>query len=113
MNIKDQRLSHQFYNFLCDIIGCHTVVRTRRAIFTGKDIVERNTIKTCISSGSKAEGLDLQGSDYDTMFLSNRFRVNESFGEAQSTLDANILYMETDEIKAGFTKLFLVDKSNI
>lgn len=61
--------------FLCDIIGCHTVVKTRRAFFTGKDIVERNTIKTCISSGSNAEGLDLQGSDYDTMFLSNIIRV--------------------------------------
>lgn len=34
-------------------------------------------LKETISSGSKSEGLDLPGSDFDVMLLSKRFKVFE------------------------------------
>ncbi|CAG2219125.1 unnamed protein product [Mytilus edulis] len=60
MNLEDKNLSVQFYNYLCNIVGSEEVVRTRRGIFAVKDILENTTGSTSISSGSKAEGLDLK-----------------------------------------------------
>lgn len=61
MNSEDKNLSLQFYNYLCNIVGSEEVVRSRRVILTVYDIVENSTITTFLSSGSKAEGIDLKG----------------------------------------------------
>ncbi|XP_071142028.1 uncharacterized protein [Mytilus edulis] len=109
MNLEVKNLSLQFYNYLCDIIGSEEVVRTRREIFTAKDIVDNTTSATLISSGSKAEGLDLKGSDFDNMIQLNFVRVYECLDDVHC--DKNKLVMETNDTKPGFTKLKLVDKS--
>ncbi|CAG2191471.1 unnamed protein product [Mytilus edulis] len=111
MNLKNRHLSLTFYNYLCDIVGSEEVVRTRRDIFTVKDIVDNTTGITFISSGSKAEGLDLKGSDYDQMILHNGVRVYESLNDDQSNPDTIPLVMVTNDTKPGFTKIKLVSKS--
>lgn len=103
MNSQDNNLSLQFYNHLCNIVGSEEVVRTRREIFTGKDIAENDYNATIISSGSKADGLDLKGSDYDQMFLYNIFRVYESLHDDQYNTDKIPLIMVTNDTKPGFT----------
>ncbi|VDI83801.1 Hypothetical predicted protein [Mytilus galloprovincialis] len=110
MNLKDKNLSLQFYDYLCDIIGSEEVVRTRREIFSAKDIVESSAIATSISSGSKAEGIDLNGSDYDQMVLLNIFSVYESSHAVKTDPSKLILLMNTSDIKPGFTKIKLVNK---
>ncbi|XP_071142017.1 uncharacterized protein [Mytilus edulis] len=107
-----KNLSLQFYYYLCDIIGSEEVVRTRREIFSAKDIVDHKTLAACISSGSKAEGLDIKGSDYDQMILLSFIRVCESFNNVQYDSDQLLLVMDTDDTKPGFTKLKLVQKSD-
>ncbi|CAG2235846.1 unnamed protein product [Mytilus edulis] len=67
MNLEDTELSIQFYHYVDDIVGSEEVVKTRRRIFIALDNVLESANFTCISSGSKAEGLDLNGSDYDQM----------------------------------------------
>ncbi|VDI01960.1 Hypothetical predicted protein [Mytilus galloprovincialis] len=110
MNSEDKNLSLQFYDYLCNIVGSEDVVRTRREIFTSKDLVENTTFATSISSGSKAEGLDLKGSDYDMMYLFNFVRVYESLNAAHSNPYKIPLVMDTSDINPGFTKLKLVNK---
>ncbi|XP_071142027.1 uncharacterized protein [Mytilus edulis] len=111
MNLEDKNLSLQFYNYLCNIVGSREVVRTRREIFTGMDIVQNGHSGTGISSGSKAEGLDLKGSDYDQMGVFNSFRVYENLHDDQYNTHEIPLIMVTSDTKPGFTKLKLVNKS--
>ncbi|XP_071143436.1 uncharacterized protein [Mytilus edulis] len=113
MNLRDKNLSIQFYNYLCDIIGSEEVVRTRRDIFTAKDICESTDDATCISSGSKAEGIDLKGSDYDEMLFFNCILVCESLNNVQDDPGKVLLVMDTNDTKPGFTKLKLVNNFNI
>ncbi|XP_071142019.1 uncharacterized protein [Mytilus edulis] len=106
MDLSDKHLSLQFYNHVCDIIGSPDVVKTRRKIFT---LIDWSDLKPCgISSGSKAEGLDLNGSDYDAMYNFSLVRVYESLNDVQSDSDQIILQMDTNDTKPGFTKLKLV-----
>ncbi|XP_052097038.1 uncharacterized protein LOC127732038 [Mytilus californianus] len=110
MNLEDKNLSFQFYNYLCDIVVSEEVVRTRREIFTAKDIVESNTSVTLLSSASKAEGIYLKGSDFDQMILLKVIRVYESFNNVQYDPYRIILFMDTNDTKPGFTKLKLANE---
>ncbi|VDI33825.1 Hypothetical predicted protein [Mytilus galloprovincialis] len=75
---KDE-LSPELYHFLCNIVGSKDVVKARRNIFKVLDFVKSYDRRfTFISSGSKAEGLDLEGSDYDSMLVYDAFRVYEN-----------------------------------
>ncbi|CAC5406151.1 dinG [Mytilus coruscus] len=111
MSLKVKNLSLQFYNYLCDMIGSQDVVRTRRNIFNVLDIVNTVDNAIFISSGSKAEGLDLKGSDYDQMHATKIFRVYESLNHVQSATRNIKFHMDTNDTKPGFTKLKLVNKS--
>ncbi|XP_063406100.1 uncharacterized protein LOC134690057 [Mytilus trossulus] len=111
MNLKNRNISLTFYNYLCDIIGSEEVVMTRRDIFTVKDIVDNTTGISFISSGSKAEGLDLKGSDFDLMILHNGVRVYQSLNDDQFNPDTIPLVMVTNDTIPGFTKIKLVSKS--
>ncbi|CAC5373472.1 unnamed protein product [Mytilus coruscus] len=111
MNLKDKNISMQLHKYLCNIVGSEEVVRARREIFDVKDIVGSNIFVTFISSGSKAEGLDLQGSDYDQMMHINFVRVYESLNCVESDPYKTLLFMDTSDTKPGFTKLKLVNKS--
>ncbi|XP_071142023.1 uncharacterized protein [Mytilus edulis] len=111
MNSEDKNLSLHFYDYICNIVGSEEVVRTRREIFTVKDIGENTNSLTSISSGSKAEGLDLKGSDFDQMYVFEPFRIFESLNDVHYDPDNVPLVMDTNDIKPGFAKLKLVDKS--
>ncbi|CAG2216719.1 unnamed protein product [Mytilus edulis] len=85
---EGRRESLLFYKYLCHKIGTQVDVRTRRLSFIICDIhnhpLKRNSFKYFpeISSGSRAEGLNLSGSDVDIMLIDNRFEVYESENEA-------------------------------
>lgn len=110
MNLEDKHLSLQFYNYLCDIVGSEEVVSNRRGIFNVKDIGENTANVTYISSGSKAEGLDLKGSDFDQMILPNFIRVYENLDDVEYYSGKTILVMDTNDTKPGFTKLMSANK---
>ncbi|CAG2218920.1 unnamed protein product [Mytilus edulis] len=110
MNLKDKNLSLQLYNYLCNIVGSEKVVKTRREIFYAKDIGEKTTEITFISSGSKAEGIDLKGSDYDQMILFNIIHVYQNLNDVQYDENKIQLVMDTNDTKPGFTKLKLVNE---
>ncbi|XP_052102994.1 uncharacterized protein LOC127736485 [Mytilus californianus] len=121
---EDKELSRDFYHYLCNIIGSEDVVKTRRNIFTVMDFIINtcNTYKhiTFISSGSRAEGIDLKGSDYDQMHVREGFRVYESImDENEGVLDEMYtsnklpLLMDYLDTKPGFTKLKLYNKVRI
>ncbi|VDI59937.1 Hypothetical predicted protein [Mytilus galloprovincialis] len=117
MNLRDHYLSFQFYTYVCGIVGSEEVVRSRREIFSAIEIVRNTSFATHISSGSKAEGIDLKCSDYDHMMYPNFIRVYESLNDVQYN-NIYMIYkhqipfvMDTNDTKPGFTKLKLVNKA--
>lgn len=113
MNDIDEELSLEFYHYFCNIIGSEDVVKTRRNIFTIMDfVVNTNNYNTIISSGSKAEGIDLKSSDYDQMKVLDLFRVYESMNGRINSRIGMPLLMDTYDTKPGFTKLKLYDKNH-
>ncbi|CAC5418865.1 unnamed protein product [Mytilus coruscus] len=114
MNLQDKYISLQFYNHLCDIIGSQDVVKTRRDVLNATDkLVKKLHNIISISSGSKAEGIDLKGSDYDQMIIFKHVRVCESLSDVQSNPNEYILYMDTKDTNPGFTKLKLLNKADL
>ncbi|CAC5379440.1 unnamed protein product [Mytilus coruscus] len=105
MSQTDRQLSLKTYQYLCNIIGTEEVVKTRRTIFCVLDSVLRISNVTVISSGSKAEGLDLKGSDYDQMFVLKYFQVYENTSKMSSLSNKKLIIMDTSDTKPGFTKL--------
>lgn len=63
-----------------------------------------------ISSGSKAEGLDLNGSDYDQMVVYNNVDVYENIQDAYPSHRLSLVMDNTDN-KPGFTKLQIYKSS--
>lgn len=80
-------------------------MKTRRNIFCAVDSFFKKK-HTVISTGSKAEDLDIKGSDYDQMFVDNDFQVHENKSEVASFAKKNII-MDISDTKPGFTKLKL------
>ncbi|VDI01962.1 Hypothetical predicted protein [Mytilus galloprovincialis] len=113
MESRDKNLSLQFYKYVCNIVGSEEVVRTRREIFTLRDISDSFAFGNATSSGSKAEGLDLKGSDYDQMMQVKYIRVYESLNDVQSYQDKIPLVMVNNDTKPGFTKIRLVSNSHL
>lgn len=105
MNKIDKNLSLQFFNNLCYIDGSEEVVQTRREIYIARDIFQNDFKATFKSSGSKAEGIDLEGSDYDQMLFLKSLRVYESLDNGQSYPVTLPFVMETSDTNPGFTKL--------
>ena len=106
MNHTDEEISLEFYHYLCNIVGSDDVVKKRRGLFTIMDYVHNdNGILTFISSGSKAEGLDLKGSDFDRMCVLDLFQVYENNNNVINGHLHMPILMETNDTKPGFTKL--------
>ena len=62
--------STELYNYLCIVCGSEQDVKTRRIFFKVLDRAFRFSTKwKVVNSGSKAEGLDLPGSDLDIMYI--------------------------------------------
>ncbi|XP_052093524.1 protein mab-21-like [Mytilus californianus] len=109
--MEDRELSLQFYHYVCCIVGSDEVVKARRKVFMALDYVLENIQQTFISSGSKAEGLDLEGSDYDLMIVDKNVSVYESIHDVSSSLHELTLVMDTTDTKPGFTKLKVYETS--
>lgn len=108
MNKTDDReLSIKIYKYLCNIIGTEEVVKTRRQIFCALDSILQVEYRTAISSGSRAEGLDQNGSDYDILFVEDLFQVFENMSKVSSFANEIPLIMDISCTKPGFTKLKL------
>ncbi|CAC5365947.1 unnamed protein product [Mytilus coruscus] len=103
-NQKDiQSLSHnscKVYHYLSDKFGSKTVVKCRRFKFKCFDDCMQNADIRIISSGSRAEGLDLPGSDLhvDLMFLSNEILVHENVPDD----DKDAFLLDTENASVGF-----------
>ena len=109
-------VSVKLYKYMCDeIVGSEKVVNCRRQFFNVYDDVQNHTGDSqwhCISSGSKAEGLNLPGSDFDVMFINKHIHVYElhdvlsNYHELRTKFN---LVLDFDNAVAGFTLLRLYD----
>ncbi|CAG2249177.1 unnamed protein product [Mytilus edulis] len=106
MTIRNSE-SLKFYIYLCQNIGSEEVVRIRRLVSTIRDIEVNGKI---ITSGSKGEGLNLNGSDCDIMIVDKDFKVYQSETKVQSFPIP--LTMNTEDTPPCFTQLLLL-KHNI
>ncbi|XP_052081001.1 uncharacterized protein LOC127718968 [Mytilus californianus] len=96
-----QSLSHNsciLYHYLSNKFGSKTVVTCRRYKYKCFDDCMQNADIRIISSGSKAEGLDLPGSDLDLMFLSNEIVVYENVPDD----DKDSYLLDTENASVGF-----------
>ena len=109
-------VSVKLYKYMCDeIVGSEKVVNCRRQFFNVHDDVQNHTGDSqwhCISSGSKAEGLNLPGSDFDVMFINKHIHVYELHDVLSNYHDLRTkcnLVLDFDNAVAGFTLLRLYD----
>ncbi|XP_063418037.1 uncharacterized protein LOC134700588 [Mytilus trossulus] len=96
--------SLNFYNYLCQKIGSEKVVKIRRLAFLIYNIGQSDTF---ISSGSKAEGLNLNGSDIDVMIVDCLYKVYESVTDVYIEGQGIPFVMNTDDTQPCFTQLYL------
>ncbi|CAG2200224.1 unnamed protein product [Mytilus edulis] len=98
----DMEVSKTLYHYLCESIGTEEVVKLRRQYYASLDcFMERNDV-TFISSGSKAEGLEM-GSDFDAMLLLPFVIVNEEPNDDLTI--PNRFFMDTEDCNPGFTQI--------
>ena len=109
-------VSVKLYKYMCDeVIGSEKVVNYRRQFFNVLDDVYNhceNNNWHFISSGSKAEGLNLPGSDFDVMFINKHIHVYELHDVLSNYHDLRTklnLVLDFDNAVAGFTLLRLYD----
>ncbi|CAG2190508.1 unnamed protein product [Mytilus edulis] len=104
-----QFLSVKLYHHLSDVVvGSEKAVNYRRYFYKCFD--ETSLFGHCkvISSGSKAEGLDLPGSDMDYMFLPQGYMVEEKLGNTKE----QHLVLDTDNALPGFALIKISDNSD-
>ncbi|VDI61958.1 Hypothetical predicted protein [Mytilus galloprovincialis] len=92
-----------FYNYLCEKIGSEEVVKIRRVTFLIYDIGQSDNF---ISSGSKAEGLNLIGSDTDVMIVDSEMKAYESETDVVIDFKVTPFIMNTDDTQPCFTQLY-------
>ncbi|VDI60227.1 Hypothetical predicted protein [Mytilus galloprovincialis] len=92
-----------FYNYLCEKIGSEEVVKIRRETFLIHDIGQSDNF---ISSGSKAEGLNLSGSDTDVMIVDSDMQAYESETDVVIDFKVTPFIMNTDDTQPCFTQLY-------
>ncbi|CAC5364508.1 unnamed protein product [Mytilus coruscus] len=102
--------SLHFYKYLCQKIGSVEVVRARRLLYIYRDLKTSRVWPplTQITSGSKGEGLHLEGSDLDVMFVISVFVVYESEKDAVqdcSWIHPIVLVMDNEDTQPCFTHL--------
>ncbi|VDI07353.1 Hypothetical predicted protein [Mytilus galloprovincialis] len=102
------------YEQLVQIVGSEIDIRTRQRFFIIHDMIVNSFLPDWkqISSGSLAEGLDLPGSDVDTMFEVNIFEAVQNVRNIKHPIERDIFEMETDNNHPGFTRLRLVAKTD-
>ncbi|VDI01675.1 cyclic GMP-AMP synthase [Mytilus galloprovincialis] len=121
MSKADKTLSIKLYQYLCNVVGSEEVVNTRRKIFCSIDSFCRNSSYIIVSSGSKAEGIDFIGSDYDqndclsilSCTVCQFCRVYDSTNNVSTFTDEIPIIMDINDTKPEFTKLRLYDMSDL
>ncbi|CAG2193994.1 unnamed protein product [Mytilus edulis] len=84
-------------------MGSEEVVTVRRQFFASADYFTERSDFALITSGSRAEGLDM-GSDLDIMLLFKNVHISEERTEESFRIPNNIV-MDTDECKPCFSQL--------
>ncbi|CAG2251720.1 unnamed protein product [Mytilus edulis] len=108
-NHNDPRfLSIKLYHYLSDVVvGSDKVVKYRRYFYKCCDDTLKLEDCRVISSGSRAEGLDIPGSDLDVMCLIGTYVVDEKQGNTQDKR----LILDTDNALPGFALIRITDDS--
>ncbi|XP_076084889.1 uncharacterized protein LOC143055611 [Mytilus galloprovincialis] len=98
------------YEQLVQIVGKERDIHHRQRLFLLKDIIESIldiSNLQYITSGSISEGLDLPGSDLDTMLVIGNVEVVNRAENIKVSRKYTKLMMETDPLYPGFTRLKL------
>lgn len=98
-------MSVPLYNYLCCVFGYESDVKTRRLCYVISEFL--SPMKGCIPSGSKAEGLDFEGSDHDIMFVQQNINVSEY---PRNELLFNSFVISTTETTPGYVRLISYGK---
>lgn len=102
-NTQDlEAYSNRVYQYMCDeVVGSEKTVSKTRLLYKLQDDISNKKQYSVISSGSKAEGLNLPGSDFDIMILIKEYEVYE---EEQGDREG-VLFLDTEHAAPGFTML--------
>lgn len=101
---KEERDSLNFYKYICQKIGSEEDVRVRRLTF----VIVDNGSESCITSGSQGEGLNLNGSDLDLMFIDRWAHVYQSKADVVIKGKGTPIMMYTEDTPPCFTQLYLI-----
>ncbi|XP_063399367.1 uncharacterized protein LOC134683997 [Mytilus trossulus] len=99
-----EKRSLRLYNFLSDKLGTEDIVKTRRSYYITHNYLTKSKTHTPFFCGSRAEDLDMKGSDTDTVILLNDIHIVE---DVTNTYDSNTFVMKTCDTRPGFTQLEL------
>ncbi|VDI23863.1 Hypothetical predicted protein [Mytilus galloprovincialis] len=109
----ENRSSLNFYKYMCQKIGYEDEVKIRRLTYIIDDL-GKHTFNGQITSGSRGEGLNLNGSDLDIMYIDSVFKVYESERDVVPQSGRCIcLVMDTDDTHPCFTQLRLGNIHNL
>ncbi|XP_063400719.1 uncharacterized protein LOC134685171 [Mytilus trossulus] len=99
--------SLELFDFLCKIVGSEKDVRSRRIFFKVLDHALQYSPKwRVVTSGSKSEGLDLQGSDLDIMYINQVDTVYNTQSEIPSDLPYG-LFLDFENTPPGYVQIAL------
>ena len=106
---RDISLSLSLYQFACQhIVGSEETVKTKRTFNTIRDNLSIDEKFITITSGSFGEGLEMEGSDIDLMYVFSNVHVYEDINKVQFNSTETTFVMDMDDCKLGFTHLRLV-----
>ncbi|VDH94023.1 Hypothetical predicted protein [Mytilus galloprovincialis] len=99
------------YEHLVRTVGTEIDIHKRQQLFIIEDLIHKNSTDrrtATISSGSLAEGIDLQGSDIDIMCVIKSLDVVQDERNIKHPVQRATLVMETDTDHLGFCRLRLI-----
>ncbi|VDI84017.1 Hypothetical predicted protein [Mytilus galloprovincialis] len=103
------------YEHLVHIVGTEIDIRKRQRLFIIQDRIYNSScskIRTRISSGSLAEGLDLPGSDMDIMYVVNNIKITKNVKNIKNPTHSDMFAMEIYFDHPGFAALRKVAAHN-
>ncbi|CAG2240051.1 unnamed protein product [Mytilus edulis] len=104
--------SLHFYEYLCQKIGSKKVVSARRLTYICRDLKGQLKDIPQITSGSKGEGVDIKGSDFDIMYIDQDFVVYESENDAVHD-SRKVFVMDNEDTQPCYTYLQLHSKYKV
>ena len=76
--MDERQISVELYHYLCEnIVGSEEIVNIRRILLTTHDNIASRDDAVLITSGSFGEGLEMEGSDVDIMYVFKSISVCE------------------------------------